>query len=763
MSCRSLKRITVPLLGLSLAFLPVACSGDDGAAGPAGPQGPAGPAAINASTASFTQLAELDVVCEVESITISSPPVVTFSMVTADGLPIVGLVPYWEANHRFVRFALAKLVEGTNGDPDSWVSYTRSDGEPTYDSGASLVDNDDGTYTFTFNTDVTAVTGVTYEPTLTHRLAGQIGQLSTVPVEEQNVWHDFVPAGGAVTTTRNIAVMESCNECHDNLVFHGRRWKVEYCVTCHNPDLAEGEGDMGFMIHRIHAAGQFHVLDGGVSYAEVTYPQGLVNCRKCHNVADTATPQADNWRNLPSMEACGGCHDVFGPNASGSHTGPAQTNNANCYLCHGPTEIAEYHTTTNATPNNPELLTGQRSITYEVLSADVDSGTGNITIQFKILSDGTALDVTNLPADLKNNATPAVAFSYPALLFAYALPQGSITAPADYNNIGRAAAQPLSLGLGTFTPIATSGTPNGTIAFDTGTGITTVVVTLAASKFPSGATMRAVALQGYLQQDIDDNGTAEAPLHTISYMVPVTGDAERREIVDSAKCANCHEWFEGHGGNRVYTVAVCVMCHVPNLSSSGRTNTSNPVGAPWPTNVMDNPEDAQNMKDMIHGIHASAIRTRDYTHVRNRGTSGVFWYDWAEVTFPAETNNCELCHLPGTYELPIADNLLATTVRTTGVADGLDLNQAAVTAARAGTALPGATDWVNTPMGSSCFYCHTSVEAWAHMTQNGAQLTHPDPAANTRVNRSALIVNYEACSVCHGAGKTADITEVHNR
>ena len=84
------------------------------------------------------------------------------------------------------------------------------------------------------------------------------------------------------------------------------------------------------------------------------------------------------------------------------------------------------------------------------------------------------------------------------------------------------------------------------------------------------------------------------------------------------------------------------------------------------------PEDTNNLKDMIHGIHASAVRTFDYEFVRGRN-DGIY-YNWSEVTFPAEdgVRNCLLCHMEGTYELPLADNVLATTVRTTGTDDGLD-------------------------------------------------------------------------------------------
>lgn len=723
-----------------------ACSGSDGAPGADGRDR----TIIDASTASAEQLAALDVVSEIHGISIASPPVIEFSMTTAEGLPIVGLKKFWDDSNRFIRFTLTKLVPGQNGDPDSWVAYVRdgTSGEPDYDTGASLEDYGNGRYSFTFDTDVTNVSGVPYEPTLTHRVAGQIGAYRTVPLMEQNVWLDFVPAGGAVTRTRSVASMASCNECHDNLVFHGRRFKAEYCVQCHNPDLAQGEGDYSFMIHRIHNAGDFKVLDGAKSYADVTYPQGVSNCRKCHNAEDTDTPQADNWRTLPSISSCGGCHDVFENNAA-LHSGGELTDNSRCTECHDADKIVGYHTTANATPNNPELPEGQRDISYEMVDAAVDGTTNVVTVRFKVLSGATALDVTNLPADMKDGAGDV--FRYAGLLLAYALPQDGITAPADYNNLGRAGGQPISLGLDDFAPINTS-SPIGTLSFNTGDGVMTATITDTASQFPTGATLRAVSLQGYFRQDLDNDGNYDASLHAPSAVVAVTGDTKRREIVDSAKCAQCHEWFEGHGGNRVISAdsAInCSLCHVPNLSSSGRTID------------LLHPEDAQSLKDMIHGIHSSGFRTRAYKHVRNfRNNANV--YDWSHVTFPrnASTSKCTLCHNEGTYELPLPTGVLPTTVRTTGRNDGQDATVNDASTAR--SSLPNATDWVNSPTASSCFYCHTSVPAWAHMMSNGGLLSVPQVGLSSMTNRSGLI-GFESCQVCHGPGKKASVKAVHNR
>ena len=167
MTSKWLKSSTV-LLSVAMATL-VSCSGSDGDDGKVGPQGPAGPpggAAINASQVTNEFLATLDVVGAVTGVTIASPPKVTFTLQTASGVPIVGIVPFWVDSDRYVRFTLAKLVPGTNGDPDKWVSYTRdaTTNDPDYDTGSKLVDHGDGSYKMTWQTDGTRVPAVSHHP-----------------------------------------------------------------------------------------------------------------------------------------------------------------------------------------------------------------------------------------------------------------------------------------------------------------------------------------------------------------------------------------------------------------------------------------------------------------------------------------------------------------------------------------------------------------------------------------------------------------------
>ncbi|MFZ2631504.1 MAG: OmcA/MtrC family decaheme c-type cytochrome [Desulfosalsimonadaceae bacterium] len=707
-------------------FQVLGCSdGDDGAQGPQGPAGPPGSSVVDVTTQTPEALATITPTATVTGVSIASPPVVDFKVTDSYGRGIDGLKTFQDSDDRFFRFTMAKLVPGVSGNPDSWSGYL----EPgDYDNEGVLVGKGNGLYTYTFAYDVG--TDPDFDNTLTHRLGGQIGN-STSGLPAMNMVYDFLPAGGAVAATRNIAMTGSCNECHAPLVVHGRRFEVGYCVTCHNPDLVEdGDSyDMTVMVHKIHNADP----DWREGFAaEVTYPQGIQNCRKCHNGADQGTPQGDNWKNKPSMTACGSCHTGVNFSDGTGHEGGVQTTNADCSTCHSAEAIENHHLTTNSTPNNPELPTGEAKITYELISVAVN-GANQPVISFRILRDGAPLDLLNLDADL---AGPG---RWPDFSLAYALPQDGISTPAEYNNLGQSEGQAITVDMDQLGPVNNN---DGTMVVS-GNRIFTATPIVA---FPANATMRAVAIQGYFEQDVDLDGSADFSLHTPSVVLAVTGDAARREVVDSAKCANCHEWFEGHGGSRVLNMNVCVFCHVPNLSSSGReiANPSASIVAILGPDVLLYPEATQNFKDMIHGIHASDARTTPFEHVRNRN-NGIY-YNWSEVTFPGNLSNCLTCHKEGTYELPLTDNSLMTTNRTS---DGTDATPADVAAARDN--VPNSTDLVISPSAATCYACHNSGQAVAHIRQNGGSIN---------VQRDSVF-DVETCAVCHSPGRSGDVKAVH--
>ncbi|HEY5896963.1 MAG TPA: OmcA/MtrC family decaheme c-type cytochrome, partial [Burkholderiales bacterium] len=340
-------------------------------------------------------------------VTVGSPPKINFTVLD-NGAVVKGLT---SAN---VSLGLAKLVKGTNGAPDQWVSYvyrteTATAGvgpggapvlatakQPTTDtkSDPQLVYNSAGYYTYTFSTDITDPTktnGVTYEPSLTHRVAIQLSYTNTAGATVRvNPTFDFTLSSSNTSQpvtdsklTRKVVDVTSCNECHDKLALHGGgRIDTQYCVVCHNGGLTDANSgnvlDLRIMAHKIHAGehakewfGTEYTIwgyrDTAHNYAEVRYPQPLQNCTKCHSASKTGADgkqlaaQGDNWKNVPSRAACGACHQGIDfatgkglriedaenglTTSQFGHVGGSQADDSKCALCHGPAAIETYHVT----------------------------------------------------------------------------------------------------------------------------------------------------------------------------------------------------------------------------------------------------------------------------------------------------------------------------------------------------------------------------------------------------------------------------------
>ena len=215
----------------------------------------------------------------VDSVTIASPPVVNFTVKDPNGNGITGLgarntsTPPGLINFRI---GIAKLVPGTNGSPSKWVNYIVTTAatppvatQPTTDSQGTLVDNGNGSYTYTFYRDLAkikdtaGVTDVTYDGTLTHRLVialtnGNDPEPPDIFLKSQNVIYEFtidpttkaaIPLT-ATSTRRDIVTTAKCETCHGYLAkMFGHGYKntdgghfdtrpdVRNCITCHNDQM----------------------------------------------------------------------------------------------------------------------------------------------------------------------------------------------------------------------------------------------------------------------------------------------------------------------------------------------------------------------------------------------------------------------------------------------------------------------------------------------------------------------------------------------
>jgi len=250
---RSFSR-TTRLAGLLLASaLLFACDSSTGPAGPAGPAGsdgstgdpgPSGPPGPSGTAVSYDTADNINV--EIQSVAVppgGGAPTVTMLLTNDLGFGLQGIPT------STVSFTIAQLTPGTAGGSSEWQSYVtngrttppdvQASTEPATANADEFIDNNDGTYIYTFSQNLTDYpAGPTFDSTKSHRLGVEIRTNRVLPynIPANNSPFDFVPAGGSPSFTRLIVNNAACNACHDNLGVHGdARFDVNYCVTCHNP------------------------------------------------------------------------------------------------------------------------------------------------------------------------------------------------------------------------------------------------------------------------------------------------------------------------------------------------------------------------------------------------------------------------------------------------------------------------------------------------------------------------------------------------
>ncbi|MBA4175964.1 MAG: hypothetical protein C0505_05305 [Leptothrix sp. (in: Bacteria)] len=583
----------------------------------------------------------------------------------------------------------------------------------------------------------------------------------------------------------------------------------------YTPDtwVADGEvsGNFTTLIHKIHN-GTALVKDNynydGMAFNNKGFSKlggGQRMCTTCHD-SQIAT-NALNHVNLPSRQACGACHDgidwetgggstladkaaataVGAVVATSGHVGRAQADDSRCALCHTPAYNRIDHQLENITKNNPVIATGLASFTYDIKSATVN-GNNDIVIEFGIkkrIAPSTTDELVTLVAPAPTVSASLAGFSGgPSFLLPYAMPQDGIAAPIDYNNLGRSSSQPRTVSIASL--LSTNSAANGNIVASTanpGYYIATILGS-GANAFPVGAKLRAVGLQGYYTQtgfiDPDQpNATARnVGRYAISVIKAVTGDTERRTVVDAEKCSNCHEWFEAHGGNRVKEPQICVACHVPGLATSGRgiadsivnnwtfDKVSTKIITDWgfdktlPNAALKFPVTTNNFKDLIHGIHAGRDRVTPFQEARDRTPSVIQLLDFRRMDFPGKLKNCETCHastdasVQKTYNF-VPGNTLFSTYESINAAYAAAIAGGTATPAlaKASLATASSTDTVTTPFAAACVSCHDGAPAKAHIGLNGGVVK------GTRASAVAGIG--EACAVCHGPGREADAAKLH--
>ncbi|MET0068078.1 MAG: OmcA/MtrC family decaheme c-type cytochrome [Candidatus Thiodiazotropha sp.] len=741
----------------------------------------------------------------VNPVTVSSPPVVNFRIVTTDGQPVSDL------STSEVRIALAKLVPGTpgnyglegSGEADQWVSYiyrqrtgtATPEGawQATTETPASLVyHSDEGYYTYTFSTDITTATlpgtdTLIWDPSATHRIAIQlqIRDANRTTIVALNPYYDFsfdaenqsLPV--AAEDTRIVVDRSACNECHNQLAMHGGgRIDPQYCVLCHNTGTTEAETgevlDFKVMIHKIHkgrALSTPYILGGFngalTDYSEVGFPQDLRNCTKCHdgarrdNEGNLLTPQGDNWESKPTQQACGACHDDVDFNDHQGFDFVMEDNtpdNSACSVCHaGASSIASVETV-----HFNQLEAHSANYQFNIETLNYDAASRQVTVRYSLTNpnDGSAYDLTS---DCDGECDSDNTFYNLRLYVASLNLIGASNAVADYTN--------------TVNDRAVNGVDDGTHHY---------TLTLPAlpdnSAEQAHGTARVVSIGQVTEPQVLNVATgAIDPLTRVNIPVLNTyqdfaidgGLIPRRQVVSTEKCNACHGMLGTASGSNTLanafhrgarnTVEACPICHNPNRAST--TLMTDPNGDALPLFPMTSPFDGRTFnqsyqfKTMIHGIHAGSFRSSPYTHGNPPGEVEDYSL---EVAYPGIISDCSTCHEGDSYRSDsglLGSSVLSSNTTTFDPQTGAGNPNADLLSlvTNADSLVDPLLLPVISPKAASCAGCHDSAAAREHMVSIGDaafDMNQQDVLLDGRV--------FERCDECHGVSGAVDVKSVHH-
>jgi OmcA/MtrC family decaheme c-type cytochrome len=615
-----------------------------------------------------------------------------------------------------------------------------------------------GVYTYTFSRSLKDIDDIPYDGSLVHRVGLEIRTrpaVATTNIPANNAVISWVPATGAVVeqSGREIVDNDTCNACHDDLSVHGdARFDLQYCAMCHESysfDAQSGNSiDLKVMIHKIHSgetlpsvvAGGFYGIFGFGNtfndFGEVVFPQDKRNCQTCHQESDADTPQASNWRLTVNREACGSCHDNVNFDTGANHGGVAATDDL-CVACHGPNSTVEDGDLRAQVAHLIPEQEAAKRFRFEVVRIEpikldgspgdsaCDAGTAackvlpgeyaKVTVRVSDPTTGATYKLTDPPFTNTIPCTPRPPATTCNPTAARLRARVAYTT-TNYTNpgTGNTPAQPIQIDF-----LSSAAAPDGSPAEAGGAPVMNADGTYTkagATPMPSGLIggSGTAFLEGRTIVDVGAGSPGSEFVEVgvtssdgVAFPITDATPMARRQIVDIAKCDDCHKKLSFHGDNRNDNTELCATCHNPENAAGDTLETGEPF----------------DFKLLIHAIHAG---TYDF---------GGLTFD---VAYPGKLNNCEGCHLPDTY-YPVDP----TKVFATSITRGADRTTPA-------------DDIAYTPNAAVCGSCHNSTAARSHIEQNGGSFSATKNADGTS-NEAPL----ENCAFCHGEGRDADVKAVH--
>ncbi|MGC4115189.1 MAG: OmcA/MtrC family decaheme c-type cytochrome, partial [Myxococcales bacterium] len=544
-----------------------------------------------------------------------------------------------------------KTADGTQQNPSGSATQPRTEPPGGAFPTAQLQNKGGGVYTYTFTAPTTLATKL--ERTRTHllgfyatRVVAPQGTELSFPV---SATFSFVPGGGTAATFEHVTDA-ACNACHGVLQAHDQRRTVNLCLTCHAGDREAtyqdpetlADLDLRVMAHKIHRGSDLPSVMNGVpyhivgfrqtdhDYSDVGFPRDILDCAVCHQGKD-----ATAWR--ASASACLSCHDNVRLDATGTepcgpgvtvaacnHRGGQVLATGACGGCHGALDVTENH----VSPVRQAI----GRFAFEI--TDVTTGADRMpVISLRVVDPSAA----NKPYVL--TGTPDEPWTHGAdsrLFVDLGWPN------AEYTNEGS--------GAGYGQPISIDVLGKGVAA----AGQTGVYQVTSPTPLPAGVEDFTVVLEGHpaVANPANTSTFLRVPVTNALRYAKVSGGtgATRRVVVDTNKCNVCHELVNAHGQNRTGNVQVCAVCHNPNATDGARRVAANPPISG---------EQSVDLKVLIHEVHASGVRQTPVEIIGFGGSKNEF-----PLGFPRDIGDCNACHLPTTWTLPLPPEVADTTVAT---------------------------------------------------------------------------------------------------
>jgi OmcA/MtrC family decaheme c-type cytochrome len=466
-----------------------------------------------------------------------------------------------------------------------------------------------------------------------------------MPNEYASVTYSWVPNGGKVSKVRNVVSTQACDNCHDQLSFHGgSRRAVEVCILCHTQNMIDsttGQSiDFKVFIHKIHAGSSLPSVAAGGTYkvgsvdaSTVVYPADVRRCETCHD-PKTAT-QANLYNTNPTAEACGSCHDDVNFASGVNHAGGPQPDNSMCSQCHIPQGELEFDASikgAHTIPTDSSYLTG-------------------LVVNLNKVTNSSAGQKPTVTLNLQDKNGNGIGFPTGGSL---SLTMAGPTTDYGYTSFG---SDVTTQGYVTESVPASACDASGNCSYT----FTHAVPAGAKGTFAIGVEARRseTILPGTTSSQSVQYG---ANNKVVYFSVDGSPVQNRRAVVQTSNCNRCHVELSLHGGLRNNT-EYCVMCHNPSMSD-------------FPTRPQATDPAQKNMPNqgiafdlLVHRVHTGdnlPAMGRSYTIVGFGGSIN----DFTDVRYPAmspngrtqDTRNCLMCHNTDptsgstAYNLPLGKN-----------------------------------------------------------------------------------------------------------